>query len=270
MSYRFFHSQPPVDDRFQLASDQAHHAINVMRYREGDRIVIFDGFGREHDALIETLSKKKLTAKRLETRQFDRSLSRSITIVVALPKGDRQKFLIEKLVELGVTKLIPLATSRSVAEVTPKAIERIEKQIIEASKQCGRNFLMQIASPSSIPQLCNLPDADVLGDQTSDQAETLTAIPNLNVLPKPTAEPLLKLMAHPYDSKVLSDVALESTQPVAIAIGPEGGFSDSEVTQLSESGWQPVSLGPTILRIETAAIAAATIFGIGKHVSAAP
>lgn len=255
MSYRFFHSLPPTDDRFNLAGDQAHHAVNVMRYREGDRIVIFDGCGCEHDAEIETLSKKKLTARRLETRQFDRSLSRAITMVVALPKGDRQKFLIEKLVELGVTKLIPLATSRSVAEVTPKVIERIEKQIIEASKQCGRNYLMQIAAPLSIPQLCDVAD---VAQQEPGETEAMSG------LPESTTGGLLKLMAHPYDAKDLSHVAFEPTQPIAIAIGPEGGFADDEVTSLTESGWQPVSLGPMILRIETAAIVTATIFGIGK------
>ena len=242
MSYRFFHAQPPTDTGFKLAGDQAHHAINVMRYQLGDQIVIFDGQGTEYDAQIESLTKKQLTARLLATRQLNRSVSRSITIVVALPKGDRQKFLIEKLVELGVEKLIPLATTRSVAEVKPKVIERIEKQVIEASKQCGRNFLMQIAPQISVSQLCNA--------GTESQACV--------------TEDTAKLLAHPYDSHSLSGLSLSPDQSVAIAVGPEGGFTDDEFTSLADAGWRPTKLGPTILRIETAAIAAATIFGIGS------
>lgn len=246
MSYRFFHAQPPVDDQFKLAGDQAHHAINVMRYQVGDQIVIFDGQGTEHDAQIESLTKKQLTARRIGTRQLDRSLSRSVTIAVALPKGDRQKFLIEKLVELGVTRLIPLATTRSVAEVKPKVIERIEKQVIEASKQCGRNFLMQIAPSRTVLGLCQSEFTNQEDDSRS-----------------PISEHTVKLLAHPYESQPLSDLSFGPDQPVAIAIGPEGGFTDDECVSLKDAGWQPTSFGPTILRIETAAIAAAAIFGIG-------
>ena len=241
MSYRFFHTQPPVDAQFILSGDQAHHAINVMRYRVGDQIVIFDGKGTEHDAKIESLTKKQLTARLLDSRQLDRSLGRCITMIVALPKGDRQKFLIEKLVELGVTKLIPLATQRSVAEVKPKVIERIEKQIIEASKQCGRNFLMEVSPQTSISQLCE-------ADSES---------------PCKISDETMKLLSHPYDSQPLTAFSLAPDQPVAIAVGPEGGFTESEVASLLAAGWEPTRLGPTILRIETAAIAAVSILGIG-------
>ena len=212
-----------------------------MRYRVGDQIVIFDGQGTEHDAKIESLTKKQLTARLLDSRQLDRSLGRCITMIVALPKGDRQKFLIEKLVELGVTKLIPLATQRSVAEVKPKVIERIEKQIIEASKQCGRNFLMEVSPQTSISQLC---EAD------SENPCKIT-------------DETMKLLSHPYDSQPLTAFSLAPDRPVAIAIGPEGGFTESEVASLLDAGWNATKLGPTILRIETAAIAAASILGIG-------
>ena len=242
MSYRFFHAQPPEEAKFTLVGDQAHHAINVMRYGVGDRIVIFDGQGTEHDAEIESLTKKQLTARLLESRTLDRSLDRCVTMVVALPKGDRQKFLIEKLVELGVTNLIPLATTRSVAEVKPKVIERIEKQVIESSKQCERNFLMSVSPQISVSKLC---EADSLSHLTDGKEST-------------------KLLAHPYDSSPLAALALEPDQPVAICIGPEGGFDDAEVASLLDAGWQPTRLGPTILRVETAAIAAASIVGIGK------
>ena len=154
-----------------------------MRYREGDRIVIFDGQGTEHDAEIEALTKKKLTARLVETRQVDRSLPRDISMIVALPKGDRQKFLIEKLVELGVTTLIPLSTRRSVAEVKPKVIDRIEKHIIEASKQCGRNYLMRVTLPRTVAQLCEttggqegvVPQAEQKSEQqtTAESSEPL-------------------------------------------------------------------------------------------------
>jgi 16S rRNA (uracil1498-N3)-methyltransferase len=255
MSYRFFHSQSPVEGQFTLTGDQAHHAINVMRYREGDRIVIFDGKGTEHDAQIEQLSKKNLIARLLESRQVDRSLSRSVTIVAALPKGDRQKFLVEKLVELGVARLIPLATSRSVAEVKPKVIDRIEKQIVEASKQCGRNHLMEITPPATVSQLCK-----VVAKPTSEIAVECDSYSDGLWFEEGT----LRLLAHPYGSEALAMVEAEEDQPIAVAVGPEGGFSEPEVEMLLEAGWRAIRLGPTILRIETAAIAAATVFGLGS------
>ena len=144
MSQRFFLDSNPGSDRLAagdaitLEGDQAHHAINVMRFNAGDQIVLFDGTGIEYVATVEEVQKKSISLAIIESVENSRSLKTSITIAVALPKGDRQKFLVEKLVELGVQTLIPLKTKRAVAVPNPKVIARLSKQVVEASKQCGR------------------------------------------------------------------------------------------------------------------------------------
>ena len=134
MADRFFTDSPFVDDELTLADDQAHHLINVMRATVGQRVVLFDRQGNEFNTEIVSLEKKRLTLKRLDTFRPERKLSVDLVIAAALPKGDRQKFLIEKLVELGVTTFIPLTTPRSVAQVNDKVLNRIEKQIIEGDQ----------------------------------------------------------------------------------------------------------------------------------------
>ena len=133
MSYRFFLDGTPTSEIVTLAGDQAHHAIQVMRFKIGDRIDLFDGTGVEYRAVIDQVAKKRLSLRILETIANDRSVERRITMGIALPKGDRQKFLVEKLVELGVVRLIPLKTTRSVAVANDKVIERLKKQVVESS-----------------------------------------------------------------------------------------------------------------------------------------
>ena len=237
MADRFFIPEQPETSTVLLSGPEAHHLSQVMRFEVGDQVTLFDGQGGEYDALIQAVSKKTTELEILERRSLPRKLTRDLTLAVSLPKGDRQKFLVEKLVELGVSKLIPLKTSRSVAQPNAKVIERIRKQAIAACKQCERNYLMEIAEPVSIEQL-------------GSQAESIES-------------PILKLLAHPYDSSPLTDLAREP-QRVLVAIGPEGGFAEAEVAGLVGSGFQPVQLGGLILRVETAALVAATILGLGS------
>ena len=229
MADRFFTDSAFVDDQITLADDQAHHLINVMRAKLGGEVVLFDGHGNEFQTEIIDLAKKRLTLKRLATTRPERKLATDITIAAALPKGDRQKFLIEKLVELGVAKFIPLSTPRSVAQVNPKVIGRIEKQIIEATKQCRRSYLMKISEAKTIAEMI----------EDNDTASSRCYI------------------AHPYNAQSLASVAAAESQSVVWLIGPEGGFSDEEVTQANAAGWQAIAFGDIILRIETAAMFAA-------------
>jgi 16S rRNA (uracil1498-N3)-methyltransferase len=150
---------------------------------------------------------------------------------VALPKGDRQKWLVEKLTELGVTALVPLVTERGVAQPTASAIARLERAVIEASKQCGRNRLMRIARPQA-------------------WAAWIAAVA--------TNEGTLRLIAHPGGTP-LASIDLKAPQLTQLAIGPEGGLTDAEVATATAARWQAVDLGPRILRVETAAVALAAV-----------
>jgi 16S rRNA (uracil1498-N3)-methyltransferase len=138
--------------------------------------------------------------------------------------------MVEKLTELGVGRLIPLATTRGVAEATAGAQARLERGVIEACKQCGRNTLMEVAAGHTLDQLLAAIPAGTYG-----------------------------LIAHPGGSP-LNTGALRAATAVLALVGPEGGFTDDELVAADRSGLVRVSLGPHILRVETAAISLAAQF----------
>ena len=241
MSNRFFLDAKPTTENVTLEGDQAHHAVQVMRLTTGDQIILFDGTGVEYHAVIDQVAKKRLSLRILNTIAIDRAVKTRITLAIAMPKGDRQRFLIEKLVELGVERLVPLKTTRSVAVANEKVIKRLKKQVTEASKQCRRNRLMEIDDEKTLAQFSDSLDSSVT-----------------------------KLIADPYRGRPISQWigtgSGKNSNPVAVAIGPEGGFDDQENELAQSLGFQPVRLGPAILRVETAAVAVAAIFGIGNEV----
>jgi 16S rRNA (uracil1498-N3)-methyltransferase len=203
----------------------------VMRTSVGDEVTLFDGSGAEFKATIETLRRADAEVRIIERREVDRELPFDLVVGVALPKGDRQKWLVEKLTELGVITLVPLVTERSVAQPAAGALDRLHRSVIEAAKQCGRNRLMKIAEPRSWNEW-------IVGCPGSTASGPLA---------------IRRLLAH-LSGSPLSE--LDHSQPIAthLAIGPEGGLTDAEVAAAIDAAWQSVSLGPRILRVETAAI----------------
>ena len=153
---------------------------------------------------------------------MNRELPFPLVVASALPKADRADFLVEKLTELGVTRFVPLITARSV--VVPKGIEKFERAVIEASKQCGRNVLMGVDPPQKWLDLL-----------------------------KRTDLPPTRVVLHTSGAGGLPRGA------AAVAVGPEGGFADDEVGAAEAAGWVRASLGPRVLRVETAAVAAAAV-----------
>ena len=230
MSDRFFSSTPITTERVTLDGPEAHHLLHVMRAAAGEPLTLFDDSGAEFAAVVETIRRSELIVCIIERRDVNRELPFSLTVGVALPKGDRQKWLIEKLTELGVTTLVPLITERGVAQPTAGAAERLTRAVIEAAKQCGRNRLMQIAKPQA------------WGDWIAQVGDLSSAT--------------RRFVSHP-GGMPLTETDLYPPQPTSLAIGPEGGLTDAEVAAARSAGWQQVSLGPRILRVETAAIALA-------------
>jgi 16S rRNA (uracil1498-N3)-methyltransferase len=239
MSERFFLADPITTSRVMLDGAEAHHLLHVMRASVGDHVTLFDASGAEFTAIVEILRRSDVELRVTTRREVDRELPFFLTLGVALPKGDRQKWLVEKLTELGVTTLVPLITERSVAQPNENAIERLERSVIEGSKQCGRNRLMKIAAPQA------------WSDWLSQ-----SAIPN----PKSGTE-ARRLIAHPSGSP-LSELDPSQAAATYLTIGPEGGLTDAEVAAAVEAGWTPVSLGPRILRVETAAIVLAAVVAL--------
>ena len=238
MTDRYFADTPITGVKATIAGREAHHLIHVMRVKPGDRVVLFDGSGAEFTTQVERLSRTEAELSILSRHEIDRELPRELALGVALPKGDRQKWLVEKAVELGVKRLVPLETERSVARPGQRTLDRLRRTVIEASKQCGRNRLMEIAESQAWRDFV-------------DRAQTAD----------------LRLLAHPRSRAAeterfaaqKSSASLGSSHVVVLAVGPEGGFTGDEITLATSAGWQLVDLGPRTLRTETAAILLAAI-----------
>src|SRR3954471_6185183 len=236
MSDRFFASQPITGDHVTLDGPEAHHLLHVMRAAAGTQVTVFDNSGAEFDAVVESTRRSDAILRVTDRREVNCELPFPLVVGVALPKGDRQKWLVEKLNELGFTTLVPLITERSVSQAMASTTERLTRTAIEATKQCGRARLMQIVAPQTWSEFTGIN-------------------PIVGVPQSPT---MRRLLAHP-NSPPVSQFTLSPALPTTIAIGPEGGFTDGEVSSALAGGWQPVSIGRSVLRVETAAIALAAM-----------
>jgi 16S rRNA (uracil1498-N3)-methyltransferase len=235
MERRFFSAAPITGLQCRLTGTEAHHLARVLRASVGDEVVLFDNSGCEFIAHVTAINKHEVLLSIDQKESVGRELPCALHVGVALPKGDRQKWLIEKAVELGVTELTPLRAVHGVAQPTSEAIERLQRQVIEASKQCARNRLMTIHTPRALDEFC-----------------------------RTVSSTALRLIAHPQEAMPLEQ-RFATNQPlvreagVIVAIGPEGGWAETELITAADCGWLPVSLGKRILRIETAVCAVAAI-----------
>lgn len=246
MSERFFAAEPISSDRATLDGPEAHHLLHVMRATIGQEVTVFDGSGTEFVAEVTACGRASVELKVLERIEVDRELPFSLTVGVSLPKGDRQKWLVEKLTELGVTELVPLVTERGVAQPTDNALDRLQRSAIEAAKQCGRNRLMRIAGPLAWGAWV-----------AHGWLEQSVAPPQAHA----PAKSVRRLVAHPAGRPLVElDVAVP--QPTILAVGPEGGLTDDEIVAAEAAAWQTVDLGPRILRVETAAVALAAVVAL--------
>ena len=161
-----------------------------------------------------------------------------MTLATSVPKGERFDWLVEKASELGVARLVPILTERSVVDPRDSKLERLRRLTIESAKQCGRNVLLQIDPPITWS-----------GFYASKAVRASNAA---------------RLLAHPGGSLV---AGWNRQNEAILAIGPEGGFTDLEVENALVEGWTVIGLGPTILRIETAALAgSSTLLALGQRV----
>jgi 16S rRNA (uracil1498-N3)-methyltransferase len=225
-----------------LQGSEAQHLTRVMRGKCGDRVELFDGSGWQWSAEITDVGRNEATLKILSTEEVDLEPALALTVGIALPKGDRQKWIIEKLVELGVTTVIPLTTTRGVAQPADKALGRLRNYVISASKQCGRNRLLEIGEVASLEAfLQRTGENRFIAHPKSAQMGV-----NNTVAGMPREQEASNIS--------IRDIQLESGDAV-VAIGPEGGFSAEEATAAAQLQWKIVDMGSRILRIETAAFA---------------
>lgn len=223
----FFMPELPQKGEIVLNPEEVRH-LKANRLKTKDQLVLFNGKGII--AVCELIGEEKVSI--LEIHKIAKS-ENSFILAVAVPKGERADWMLQKLTELGVSTIIPLKTERSVVLPRQAKQERWQRILIEACKQSKQAWLPELKPLSTIEQALK------------EQAE-------------------LKLMLDP-EGKPLKEVLQQMPKSILAFIGPEGGFTDKEKTALKHAGCIPVSLGKQILRIETAAMTIAALLNILKN-----
>ena len=219
-----------------LQAEDARHAAQVLRMSGGEEFYAVDEHGRRFLAKFDSVSKSACTAVLMEELSDNEAPVR-ITLYQGVPKADKLELVVQKLTELGAAALVPVKMERCVVKLDEKdgkkKQERLSKIAREAAKQCKRGLCLEVAEPRTWKQL------------SSDlQRHDLILVPWED--------------AAGYGMKA-AHAEFPDAKDIGIVIGPEGGMSENEVRALEEIGARQVTLGPRILRTETAAIAAGTM-----------
>jgi 16S rRNA (uracil1498-N3)-methyltransferase len=255
MAERFYVNCELAPGPVVLEGPEAHHLATVCRLRQGDAACLFNGDGRQYPAVVRHVERRRVTLEVQAVESPVREHGFRLEVACPLPKGDRATFLVEKLTELGVTAFTPLRTARSVVHPRDVKLDRLQRQVIEASKQCGRNVLMRVEPLTEWESFCR--------GQVPGRCPVPGAFPR-----GPGGLPARKVLAHPGGARGGADNATRAD--VVVAVGPEGGFTEEEVTLGRAAGWEVLDLGPRILRVETAALALAVWFGSAQAARPGP
>ena len=215
-----------INKKIILEHSSSHHLLKVLRKKEGDKIILFDGKGNSCLGVITLISRSKLELEIIDV--FERTLRSGVDINLgqSLIKSDPLHLVIQKATELGIVSFSPLITDHSVVRIKATKNRNLKWNLIarNACEQCGENWLPTIADPIDIDQWAS------------------------------TVKSNLKIVLYPNADNKISD--LEYKDSVSLAVGPEGDFTNYEVDSLTEKGFIPVTIGKRILRAETAAISA--------------
>jgi len=215
-----------VGGKFGLEKNNQHHLLKVLRFPVGKTITLFNGDGFDYQAIVIS-TKKTCKVEVLSQQKNESESSLDLTLAQGIAKGEKMDFLIQKAVELGVKRIIPIQTERCVvilkADKAAKRIDHWQKIANHASGQSGRSIIVDIALPKTLTELLSKHNHNgfVLYHRANE---------NLQMIEKPSKATVL--------------------------IGPEGGLSDNEIKQAVQAGFQPIALGRRVLRTETASIVA--------------
>lgn len=225
MSARFYCPDPPSNGRQRLEAGEARHLSRVCRLGVGDVVEVFDGRGWATRSEVIAIGDDWVELAAVGAALPGPLPPIRLTLASAVSKGDRFDWLVEKATELGVERMIPIVTDRSVVEPGSGKLSRLRRSIIEASKQCRRDRLMVLDPPMRW--------SDLAGSH-----------------PEST-----KFIADPAGLPASRIAAIAHGQIVILAVGPEGGFTASERQLADQTGWVAVNLSVYTLRIETAGLA---------------
>ena len=231
-------------DSIYITGLEAHHILDVMRLKVSDEVVVFDGTGREYTGIVKAADRKSLEVRIKSARESScRERSPLLTLIQAITKKDKMDYIAEKATELGVSRIIPVTTERTIPEWNDakkaSIVERWRKLAREAAKQCGRTDIPQIRPITDLKRA-------ITGAVCSGENGDNTA---------PVYD--LKLMAALADGAITLKCALNSSRGgnIIIAIGPEGDFTPEEISEAKENGFKIVSLGLRVLKSDTAGLA---------------
>lgn len=231
---RFFCPVPlSADVTVDLPDNAARHACRVLRLRTGDDLVLFDGRGGEYVARIAELGRDRVKVDLLEWRDVECEAPVSVTLVQALQSGEKMDMTVQKAVELGASRIVPVSSRRSVVRLEgERALRRIEHWrgvAVAACEQCGRNRVPEVAVLEKLERY----------------------------LGQPTDKEVLRLMLAPGSAQTLGRIAPPKPgAKIELLIGAEGGLAPEEIELARAAGYVSVRLGPRILRTETAGLAA--------------
>src|SRR5947208_1728633 len=225
-------------DALALSGSEAHHARDVLRTKHGQKLVLFNGLGHEITAEIIDSSGHEIQLRKLHEAETP-PLRRRIILGQAIPKGKNMELIVQKAVEIGAAEIAPIISDRTIVRVDPESAAQKQtkwRQIaIEAAKQSGQNWLPRVHTPRKLAELFSM---------ALEESFDLRLIGSL----QPDAGHL---------KKILADYSREHElrpRSVLMLIGPEGDFTPAELSLARRHGCQPITLGPIILRVETAAI----------------
>lgn len=218
--------------RQQVAGSAANHIARVLRLEVGDVLTLFDGRGGEYAGSIDAIGRGVVSIEVHEHRQLERESPLDLTLAQGISRGERMDWVVQKATELGVSRIIPLLTGRTVVQLDAgqarKKLEHWRAIAVAACEQSGRNRVPEISRPFSLSGFL------------------------------PAASVGTRLLLSPRANQRLAEIP-SAVPPVTVLIGPEGGLSEDEQQGAQAAGFTPVRLGPRVLRTETAAMAALTI-----------
>ena len=225
----------PIDPAAEvvLPADAARHATGVLRLRAGAEVFLFDGSGGEYRAELTRVSRAEVRARPLQRREVRRESPLALELVQGISRGERMDLVVQKAVELGVSRIRPLLCERSVVRLdaarADKRTRHWQAVAAGASEQCGRDRVPEVTAPLSF-------------------GEWLSAAPRDG----------LRLTLSPAAGRTLAELPPPDAGKVTLVVGPEGGLAPGETEALAAAGFGPLRLGPRVLRTETAALAAIT------------
>ena len=223
-------------DSLRLDGREAHHALHVLRLQRGERVTVLDGAGTEYLCAVESANKNALVLAVGEKR-FTPAPPCPLTLLVAIPKGKIIEDIIQKAVELGTHRIIPLLSERVVthldADGAENKREKWQQVAVEAIKQCGAAWLPRVETPVTIPQFLE-----------RQESFDLPLVGSLQTERRHPREWLCEFQSQNN----------RSPHSAAIWIGPEGDFTPGELHAIEAAGARPITLGPLTLRVETAAV----------------